>query len=89
METVPIEQLHGPRESRGADLAGTRIHSVRLPSFVVSTEIVFGGPGEGFVLRHDPGQTKPYADGAVLAIRKVADVKGLRRGLDTLLFDQH
>ncbi len=86
--TVPVETLHGPVEARGADVAGTRIHSLRLPGFVVTTEIVFAGPGERLLMRHDPGLTPtPYVDGTLLAIRKVADEEGLRRGLDSLLFD--
>ena len=84
---VPVEQVRGPVEARGAEVGGTQIHSVRLPGFVVSTEIVFAGPGERLVLRHDPGVTpEPYADGVLLAIRRVADVPGVRRGLDALLF---
>lgn len=68
-------------------MGGTRIHSLRLPGFVVTTEIVFAGPGERLVMRHDPGLTPaPYVDGTLLAIRKVADVVGVRRGLDSLLF---
>lgn len=85
--TVPTADLHGPIEARGADVAGTRIHSLRLPGFVVTTEIVFAGPGEQLVMRHDPGLTaEPYVAGTLLAIRKVAEQVGLRRGLDTLLF---
>ena len=62
------------------------MHSVRLPSFVVSTEIVFGGAGERLVIRHDAGETPdPYVAGTLLAIRRVAEEPGLRRGLDTLL----
>ncbi|HZL74489.1 MAG TPA: 4-hydroxy-tetrahydrodipicolinate reductase, partial [Propionibacteriaceae bacterium] len=58
---VPLPQLDGPVEARGAEVAGTRIHSVRLPSFVVTTEIVFGGAGERLVMRHDPGESpEPY-----------------------------
>lgn len=87
--TVPLADLHGPVEARGAKIAGTRIHSVRLPSFVVTTEIVFGGPGERLVMRHDPGlSADPYVAGTLLAIRKVADAVGVRRGLDSLLFDE-
>jgi 4-hydroxy-tetrahydrodipicolinate reductase len=86
--TVAPSDLHGPAEARGAEVAGTRIHSVRLPSFVVSTEIVFGGPGERLIMRHDPGLSPdPYVAGTLLAIRKVADVPGVRRSLDALLFD--
>jgi len=84
---VPLADLHGPAEARGAEVAGTRIHSVRLPSFVVTTEIVFGGPGERLVMRHDPGLTPdPYVAGTLLAVRRVADAAGVRRGLDSLLF---
>ena len=85
---MPLPQLDGPIEARGAEVAGTRIHSVRLPSFVVTTEIVFGGAGERLVMRHDPGESPdPYVGGTLLAIRKVADVPGVRRGLDSLLID--
>jgi dihydrodipicolinate reductase len=53
-----------------------------------SASIVFAGPGERLTVRHDPGLTPAsYVDGTLLAIRKVAEVAGLRRGLDSLLFD--
>ncbi|MCE3275262.1 MAG: dapB [Propionibacteriaceae bacterium] len=85
---VPLSQLAGPVEARGAEVQGSRIHSVRLPGFVVTTEIVFGGVGERLVMRHDPGESPdPYVDGTLLAIRKVGDVAGVRRGLDSLLVD--
>ena len=84
---LPLSQLHGPVEARGAEVAGTRIHSVRLPGFVVSTEVIFGGVGERLIMRHDPGESPdPYVAGTLLAIRKVADVTGMRRGLGSLLF---
>ena len=87
--TAALSDLHGPVEARGAEVAGTRIHSVRLPSFVVTTEVVFGGPGERLIMRHDPGLTPaPYVSGTLLAVRKVADVAGVRRGLDSLLFGE-
>ena len=82
----PLEDLHGPVEARGATVAGTQIHSVRLPSFVVSTEIVFAAAGERLTLRHDPGESPaPYVAGTLLAIRSVKSRKGLTRGLDALI----
>jgi 4-hydroxy-tetrahydrodipicolinate reductase len=85
---LPLSRLGGPVEARGTEVAGTRIHSVRLPSFAVTTEIVFGGEGERLVMRHDPGESPdPYVGGTLLAIRKAADVPGVRRGLDSLLTD--
>ena len=83
---VPVDNLHGPHEARGADVAGTQVHSIRLPSFVVSTEVVFGAPDERLTIRHDAGGTpEPYVAGTLLAVRKVRDRPGLTRGLDTLL----
>ncbi len=85
---VPPEELHGPVEARGVNVAGTQIHSLRLPGFVVSTEIVFAAPGERLVLRHDPGESPaPYIAGTLLAIRAVPGRVGLTRGLDSLLAD--
>ena len=67
-------------------MAGTQIHSLRLPGFVVSTEIVFAAPGERLVLRHDPGENPaPYVAGTLLAIREVGGRVGVTRGLDSLL----
>ena len=88
--TVALSDLHGPVEARGAEVAGTQIHSVRLPSFAVTTEVVFGGPDERLIMRHDPGLTPaPYVTGTLLAVRHVTDAAGVRRGLDSLLFGEH
>jgi 4-hydroxy-tetrahydrodipicolinate reductase len=83
---VPIEELQGPQEARGATVGGTQIHSVRLPSFVVSTEVIFGLPDERLTIRHDAGGTpEPYVAGTLLAVRRAPEITGLVRGLDTLL----
>ena len=83
---VPLAQLHGPVEARGAEVAGTRIHSIRLPSYVVNTEIIFAAAGERLTIRHDPGLSpEPYVAGTLLAVRAVSDRVGLTRGLDALL----
>ena len=72
--------------ARGATVGGTQVHSVRLPSFVVSTEVVFGLPDERLTIRHDAGGTpEPYVAGTLLAVRRVRERPGLTRGLDTLL----
>jgi 4-hydroxy-tetrahydrodipicolinate reductase len=81
-----IEDLHGPREARGATIAGAQVHSVRLPSFVVSTEVVFGLPDERLTIRHDAGGTpEPYVAGTLIAVRRAPALVGLTRGLDSLL----
>jgi 4-hydroxy-tetrahydrodipicolinate reductase len=83
---LPADQVSGRPEARGAAIAGTQVHSVRVPSFVVSTEIVFGGDDERLSIRHDAGGTaKPYVNGVLLAIRRARGHTGLIRGLDRLL----
>jgi 4-hydroxy-tetrahydrodipicolinate reductase len=83
---VALEDVAGAREARGTTVAGTQVHSVRLPSFVVSTEVVFALPDERLVIRHDAGPTPaPYVAGTLLAVRTVPRLVGLVRGLDTLL----
>jgi 4-hydroxy-tetrahydrodipicolinate reductase len=84
---VAIEQTHGPREARGAKIAGTQVHSVRLPGYVIAFETIFGLPDERLTIRHDAGAgAEPYVAGTLLAAERVMDVTGLVRGLDTLLF---
>lgn len=84
--TVPIEQTVGLPEARGASLTGSQIHSVRLPGFVIGAEIIFGMPDQKLTIRHDSGSSAvPYVDGALLAIRRVATLVGVHRGLDTVL----
>jgi len=85
---VPVEDVVGAREARGASVAGTQVHSLRLPGFVVSTEVVFASAGERLTLRHDAGQTPgPYVAGTLLAIRALPGRIGLTRGLDRILGD--
>ncbi len=83
---VQLGEVHGAPEARGATIGGTQVHSLRLPSFVVSTEVVFAAAGERLSLRQDAGETPaPYVAGTLLAIRAVRGRVGLTRGLDRLL----
>lgn len=83
---VPVNEIAGPQEARGADIDGTRVHSVRLPGFVVATETVFGLPDERLTIRFDAGSSPtPYVAGTLIAAKAVVAKVGLIRGLDTLL----
>jgi len=87
----PVDELGGIRETRGAAVGdgpngGVRLHALRMPSFVLSVEAVFGADNERLAIRHDAGSSAaPYVAGTLLAIRRVAEKPGLRRGLDTLM----
>lgn len=85
----PVAELSGLRETRGAavgEAIPVQVHSLRLPSYVLGCEAIFGAPDERLTIRHDAGSSAaPYVAGTLLAVRRVADQTGLRRGLDTLL----
>lgn len=83
---IPLEETQGPKESRGVRLQGSQVHSLRLPGYVISVEVLFGMPDQRLSLRHDSGTSaEPYVEGALLAIRKVGSFIGLRRGLDSVM----
>jgi 4-hydroxy-tetrahydrodipicolinate reductase len=85
----PPGAVAGPREARGATVEGTQVHSLRLPGFVLSTEVLFGLPDERLSIRHDAGSSAtPYVAGTLLAARAAPGRVGLTRGLDTLLSER-
>jgi 4-hydroxy-tetrahydrodipicolinate reductase len=84
----PLDETDGPREARGTTVGGAQVHSVRLPSFVVSTEVLFALPDERLSIRHDAGGSPtPYVAGTLLAARLAPERVGLTRGLDSLLLE--
>ncbi len=84
--TVPVNETIGERESRGTTLSGNQIHSLRLPGYVISAEVIFGARDERLTIRHDAGSgAEPYIQGTLLAIRKVKNQVGLVRGLDKVM----
>ena len=83
---VSKDELIGEKESRGVQLNGVQVHSVRLPGHVISIESIFGLHDEKLTIRHDSGASaEPYVKGGILAIKKVGSFKGLKRGLDSVM----
>ncbi len=84
---LPVEETLGSREARGATIGGAQVHSLRLPSYVIAVEAIFGLPDERLTIRHDAGSSaEPYVGGTLLAAKAAPELIGLTRGLDTLLF---
>lgn len=83
-----VADTDGMREARGATVGDVQVHSIRLPGFSVSTEVIFGLPDERLTIRHDAGMSAaPYVSGTLLAVRRVGGRIGLTRGLDTLMLE--
>ena len=77
-ELVPLDG------TRGGQVDGLTIHSVRLPGFVANQEVLFGGQGQTLSIRHDTTGRDAFVPGALLAAREVMQRKELVRGLDAL-----
>jgi 4-hydroxy-tetrahydrodipicolinate reductase len=71
--------------TRGGEMDGIAIHSLRLPGFMAGQEVVFSGAGETLSLRHNAISRECYLPGVILAIKEVTKRKGLTYGLDALL----
>lgn len=85
-QEIPVEDTVGERAARGATMGGAQVHSIRLPGYRIGAEVIFGMPDQRLSIRTDAGSSaEPYVDGALLAIRKVSELRGLHRGLDAVL----
>lgn len=81
----PESQLEHVAGARGAVEGGVGMHSVRLPGFVASQEVILGGQGQWLTLRHDTSGRDCYKPGIVLAVREVMQRSALVLGLDELI----
>lgn len=77
------ETIKGSRG--GTSYSDIQIHSVRMPGFMASQEVIFGSSGQTFKIRHDSTDRKCYMDGVLLGIRHVFDKNDFIYGLDKIL----
>jgi 4-hydroxy-tetrahydrodipicolinate reductase len=81
-----VEETEKMEGARGAEAGeGIRIHSIRLPGLIAHQEVIFGSPGETYILRHDTSDRACYMPGVLLTVRKVLQLKSLVYGLEKLL----
>ncbi len=71
--------------TRGGEVAGVTIHSVRLPGLVAHQEVILGGLGQTLSLRHDSISRESFLPGILRAIKEVVQLRRLVYGLDALL----
>ena len=79
-ETETIEGSRG-----GTSYSDIQIHSVRMPGYIASQEVIFGSSGQIFKIRHDSMDRKCYMDGVLLAVKHVAEKNDFTYGLENIL----
>ena len=72
--------------ARGANSYNNiHIHSVRMPGFMASQEVIFGSDGQTLRIKHDSTDRKCYMNGVLLAIRYIGEHKEFVYGLDNIM----
>jgi 4-hydroxy-tetrahydrodipicolinate reductase len=71
--------------ARGGEIAGIRVHSLRLSGAPGVEEARFARPGELLTITITAFDREPFATGALIAIKKVGSRPGLTYGLPALL----
>lgn len=61
------------------------IHSVRMPGYSASQEVILGAAGQILTIRHDTSDRKCYMPGIMLAVKYVANHNGFIYGLDNIM----
>ena len=72
-------------KSRGEQVEGISLHSVRLPGLLAHQEVLFGIAGQTLSIRHDTISRECYMPGVLLAVKEVHRYQGLVNGLAPLL----
>lgn len=83
-KTAQTEKVTVPG-SRGAEVDGVPLHSLRLPGLLAHQEIVLGAAGQTLRIRHDTISRECYMPGVLLAVKEVMKRDELVVGLDRLL----
>jgi 4-hydroxy-tetrahydrodipicolinate reductase len=84
-DPLPDATSTDPDGARGARVDGVPVHAIRARGFTASQEVVMGGVGETFSMRHDSHDRQSFMPGVLAALRAVADRPGLTVGLDSVL----
>jgi 4-hydroxy-tetrahydrodipicolinate reductase len=82
---APDATTHALPGSRGADVDGVPVHSVRMSGYLAHEEILFGNPGETLVIRADCVDRAAYGPGVLAAAKAIPARPGLTLGLAPLL----
>ena len=77
------ETIKGSRG--GTSYSDIQIHSVRMPGYVASQEVLFGSDGQILKIRHDSIDRKCYMGGVMLAIKHISEHDEFIYGLENIM----
>ncbi len=71
--------------ARGAEVNAVNIHSLRLPGYIASQQVMFGNLGENLTIQHNSINRDCFMPGVLLACKKVLSIDHLIYGLDNII----
>lgn len=77
------ETIKGSRG--GTSYSDIQIHSVRMPGYTASQEVIFGSEGQVLTIRHDSPDRKCYMKGVLMAVEHVYENNDFVYGLENLM----
>ena len=77
------ETIQGSRG--GTSYSDIQIHSVRMPGYIASQEVIFGSSGQIFKIRHDSMDRKCYMGGILMAVNHVFEKNDFVYGLENIM----
>ncbi len=78
-----VETIKGARG--GKSYSNIQIHSVRMPGYIASQEVLFGASGQIMSIRHDSMDRKCYMQGVLMAVKHVYDNNDFIYGLEKIM----
>ena len=78
-----VETIEGARG--GKSYNNIHIHSVRMPGYIASQEVIFGANGQILTIRHDSMNRECYMDGVLRAVRHTFENRDFVYGLENIL----
>lgn len=79
-ETETIKGARG-----GISYSDIHIHSVRMPGYIASQEVLFGSSGQTFKIRHDSMNRECYMPGVLMAVKHVMTKPEFIYGLENIM----
>lgn len=83
--TMPPLEKETLAGTRGGNVDGISIHSMRLPGYMANQDIIFGSLGQTLKISHETISREAFMPGVLMAVKHVNENKGLIVGLDKLL----
>ena len=80
------QEVETVKGARGANSYNNiHIHSVRMPGYIASQEVLFGSSGQVFKIRHDSMNRECYMPGVLMAVKYVVKKPEFIYGLENIM----